>query len=130
MPLTPEQTAIIGTLAGVLIASLFNLANNWMAKRSEERTKTRELVINAAIENWKVISDRLLTLSQQGSNVTFYPLDVFIVYMTRVIDTCLDPKISRENLLAKMNGAYDLLQALIADREKQEAKLEKPATHY
>ena len=121
--MAPEVSALVGSLVGVFIASGFHLVNNWITKRSDERRQFRELVINSAIANWQGISDRLLALRQQGVNVTFYPLDVFIIYMTRVCDTCLDPKMSEDALVTKMKDAGDLLEHLIAERTKEQTRL-------
>jgi hypothetical protein len=110
----PEQIGIIGALSGVLITSLVNLANNWMTKRSEERTKIRELVINAAIENWKEKTEQTLKLQAMhpSPNARLYPLDFFIVYMAKICDVALKPNVSHQEVMTKFREAGEMLEAV------------------
>lgn len=125
--MSPEVIAIVGTLGGVLLTSLFNLGNNWMSKRSEERTKIRELVINAAIENWKEKTDQTLKLQAMtpSPNARIYPLDFFIVYMAKICDVALKPNVTRDEVMTKFREAGEMLEALTTERirEQEERKL-------
>ena len=125
--MSPEMIAIVGTLGGVLLTSLFNLGNNWMSKRSEERTKIRELVINAAIENWKEKTDQMLKLQAMSPspNARIYPLDFFIVYMAKICDVALKPNVTRDEVMIKFREAGEMLEALTTERirEQEERKL-------
>ena len=118
--MSPEAIAITGTLGGVLLASLFNVVNSWISKRSEERRQFRELIIKGAIEEWKGITERQLKMSERGYNVTFYPLDIYMVHMTQVCNTCLKSNVSRETLIREVRDAGATLDALIADLEAQQ----------
>ena len=65
--------AIIGSFPGILIA--------WINKRSEDRRHFRELVMRAAIEDWK-FKNEIETRNLRP----LIPLDGFIIRASRVID--------------------------------------------
>jgi hypothetical protein len=113
MSLTPELIAVVGTLAGVLIGSLINLANNWITKRSDERRQLKELAINAAVEDWKQTTNQ----TNQGE---VYPLALFIVYMAKVCDVALKPNVSRAELKSKLLEAREMFDELTAKRAQED----------
>jgi uncharacterized membrane protein YbaN (DUF454 family) len=127
MSLKPEEIAIIGALGGVLITSLFNLANNWITKRSDERSQLRELVVNAAIENWKEKTALTMKLEEMnpGSMTPIYPLDFFIVYMAKICDVALKPHVSRDEIASKFREARETMEELTAEniREQEDRAL-------
>lgn len=100
MNISPQMLAFIGALsvlAGAIVASLTSLFTTLITKRSEERRHYRELVINAAIENWKQVI--ALTPPEQ----TIEPLDDYIIHMMKLYDEVLAKKLAPEQLVTKLN---------------------------
>ncbi len=119
MALSSEQLAVVGTLAGVLIASLFGAFNNWVNKRAEERKYFIDVVIKAGVENWKHVSERQLALYEKGHDVTIYSLELFILHLAKACEVYFDPTVSEDNVerrLAKADRIFDLVEKY---REKQ-----------
>jgi L-cystine uptake protein TcyP (sodium:dicarboxylate symporter family) len=115
-------TAVISAgsaFIGVLITSYFNLRTTRLAKESEERKHQKELVFNAAIENWKQTAE----LSKRSAVATeLMPLDSFLVHMTALSDVLLDPTLTADNLKDRMVKVYELTKAMESaakERSKQ-----------
>jgi hypothetical protein len=87
-------------LIGVLITSYFNLRTTRLSKESEERKHQKEIVINAAIENWK----QTAALAQRsGLSIRLEPLDSFLVHMVALSNVIFDPTTNAENLKSRMS---------------------------
>ena len=74
------NTAVIG-LIGVIIGSIPGIAIAWLSKRSEDRRHFRELVMRAAIEDWKCKN-----AIETSAGRPLVPLDGFIIRTARIID--------------------------------------------
>jgi hypothetical protein len=101
-------TALLGAgsaLVGVLVTSYFNLRTTQLTKESEERKHQKEIVINAAIENWK----QTAALAQHsGLNIRLEPLDSFLVHMIALSNVIFDPATNAENLQSRMSEVRNL----------------------
>jgi hypothetical protein len=102
-------TALISAasaLVGVVVTSYFNLRTTRLTKESEERKHQKELVFNAAIENWKQLKD---VIQSKGGGI-WDPLDVYLIHMLTFSDILFDPTTSSENLKQRLNEAHRLVQ--------------------
>ena len=101
MNISPTVLALVAALSalgGVLLTSLFNLWGSHLTRKSEERKHQRQLVINAAIENWKKACD--IALTKKGAAI--YPLDSYIIRMMKLSELCMEQKIDASNVEQKL----------------------------
>ncbi len=103
--LTALITAL-STLGAVLITSIINLRTTRMSKESEERRHTREVIINAAIENWKHNNE--LWLNSRHA-VSLPPVDAFILHMAATVDVFFDPTTNAHNLKQRLDEVEKLV---------------------
>jgi L-cystine uptake protein TcyP (sodium:dicarboxylate symporter family) len=108
-------TAALSSLAGVVITSIFNLLNTRITKKSEEIRHRRELVINAAIENWKQQMEQY-KIHQQPMRLV--PLDVYIVHMLKFTEVILNNEITPANIEEKMKEVEETTEAILRHAEK------------
>lgn len=112
-------SALIGagfSLLGVIVNSLFNLRTTRLAKESEERRHQREIVINAAIENWKQQMEQY-KIHQQPMNIV--PLDVYIVHMLKFSELFLNGDVTPANIREKSKEVEDLTLMLIEHKKER-----------
>ena|SRR5258708_36934393 len=109
MNIRPEVLALIvalSAMAGATIPSLASVITTLITKRSEEKRHYRELVIGAAIENWK----QFIALTPPGESIE--PLEDFILHMMKFYDEILakklDPKTMEARLQELSNQSRDL----------------------
>jgi len=80
------------TLLGIIVTSVFNLLTTRSTRKSEERRQTKELVVTAALENWKQTTDLLIKSGRPGMQA---PLDVFLIHMATAADVIFDLPLMR-----------------------------------
>ena len=80
-------TASVGSLAGVIVAGVFNHLNTRLAKQSEERRHRRELIIQAAIASWKQQMD---AYAIHQLSFTHIPLEIYILRMIKFSEAFLE----------------------------------------
>lgn len=114
--MTSEMILLIGTLGSGIIAASAALLGNWMNKRSEERKHYRQLIINAAVENWKHVAQSLLDHGVRGS---FLPLDDYILHMMKFTELMIDQKLDESNLEQKLNEIRAFTDRVVAYRRKE-----------
>jgi CO dehydrogenase/acetyl-CoA synthase gamma subunit (corrinoid Fe-S protein) len=119
MEISPTTLALITTgsaLLGVIVTSFFNLRTTRITKESEERKHQKELVFNAAIENWKQMYDFAkasgLKFKTRGASVDLMPLDLFLVHMVGLSDILFDPNLTADTLKARMAEVDKLTRAM------------------
>jgi hypothetical protein len=103
--MSPAELAVLGTLGGTLAGGLFSMIVAIVSKRSEERRQFRELVVKAAIENWK-------TLYEGAKSGGVSPMTDFIVHASKVCDLALTRNLTAENArgeLKKINALMTIL---------------------
>lgn len=118
MNISPATLALLiasGTLAGVVITSLFNLINTRIAKKSEERKHQRELIINTALESRRQAIE-LARLSPSPQAIL--PLDDFIIHMVALSEIVLEKKMDKATLAARMNELEEFVVVLQAERTR------------
>ena len=92
---------IIGAAVGGGIASIISAFSHWLARRSEERRALRQLVMQAAIENWKYTADLAKHIAQSSNdkrNLNIYPLDGFIIHMLKLVEILDTGKITPDRV--------------------------------
>lgn len=103
----PENTASIAALAGAIgalvaaiVVSFSNLIIALINKKSEERKHFRELIIKAAIENYKEERSLAKVVMEKSPerNIIFYPLDDFIIQMSLPAELIVNKRLNPEEL--------------------------------
>ncbi len=98
----------IGTIGGALVTGLFALGFTFINKKSEERRHLRELMFNAAVENWKHNNIAAIELMKAGNKVALMPLDSYIVNLLTLSRTLLDSTLTKDNIKTKLQEAYEI----------------------
>ncbi|MGH9765295.1 MAG: hypothetical protein ACREDR_31760 [Blastocatellia bacterium] len=110
----------LGVLIGGLISTITAVAITFMNNRSEERRKYKEIVINAAITQWKNAAE--LTTKTGG---TVYPLDAFLVQMAMLSQIMLNRTIKPAeipDLFRQYNEISDTIMTLKTARTGEIAR--------
>jgi hypothetical protein len=108
MEISPTTLALIASLsalAGVVVTSFFNLLTARITQRAEERRHNRDLIIKAAIENWKYRTDMV---HKQTGRLRLYPLDTYILHMLKFSELCLDKNVDASNVQVKLKELEEL----------------------
>lgn len=90
----------VGAFVAAIVISLSNVVVTLINKKAEERKHYRELIINAAIENYKEERSmaKLLIEKRPEIDQIFYPMDDFIIQMSMLADFIIDKKLRPEEL--------------------------------
>jgi hypothetical protein len=90
----------VGAFVAAIVISLSNVVVTLINKKAEERKHYRELIINAAIENYKEERSmaKMLMEKRPEINQIFYPMDDFIIQMSMLADFIIDKKLKPEEL--------------------------------
>jgi hypothetical protein len=78
-----------GGLFGVLITQLVTILNARSSRKSEERKHYRELIVKAAIENWKQQMEAYAVHQQPMVHI---PLEVYLIQMVKFSELFMDPE--------------------------------------
>ena len=113
-PITLVLLTTGSTLLGVIITSFFNLRAIRLAKESEERNQNKELVVRAAIENWKRVSEMMIRGSG-GGMIGIRPLEVFLIHMSEMAKVIFDPTTTPENIERRLD-TVDRLTDMASER--------------
>ncbi len=118
-----ETLAVIGTLGGVIVGALSSFCITWLTKKFEDRRHRREVVIHAALENWKTNAEFGKHIaSKSGKGVTLYPLDDFIIHQAKLADVLLKKKTTSKELRKALEEDTELRKILVEHRKKQKAE--------
>ena len=121
--LTIDSTALVlltalisagSALIGVVITSYFNLRTIRLTKESEERKHQRELVISAAVEDWK---QQLEIAKVAPKPAIIRPLDDYIIKMIAVSDLLLDKPINKAVINERLQELEDFYGAVDSFRK-------------
>jgi hypothetical protein len=90
----------VGAFVAAIVISLSNVVVTLINKKAEERKHYRELIINAAIENYKEERSmaKIVMEKRPEINQIFYPMDDFIIQMSMLADFIIDKKLKPEEL--------------------------------
>lgn len=119
MNISPEQLAVFGTLAAAFLGLLATVASTWVARRSDERKHLRELVMKAAVENWKQQYEVYLSRNMAAS---IPPLDVYIVHMLKLSEILSAADITPAGVESKLREVDELTAAVMRYKRRQEAE--------
>ena len=73
--------------------------SQWLVRRSEERRAFRQLVMQAAIENWRHTAEAAREYAKTSKRgVTIYPLDGFIIHMLKLVEVLDSRRITPERV--------------------------------
>ena len=114
--LTSSITAA-STLIGVATTNYFNMRTTRISKESEERKHHKEIVVNAAIANWKQTAE---LATKSGLNIRMAPLDTFMVHMSALADVIFDPTTNADNLTDRLRSVDTLSE--IAQSEAKDLR--------
>ncbi len=106
--LTALITAV-STLIGVSVTSYFNLRTTRLTKESEERKHHKEIVIKAAIENWKQVAELLL---KSYPSFEMPPLEIYLLHMSKTADIIFDPSTDVANIKQRMDEVSRILDVV------------------
>ncbi len=118
MDISPGLLAVLGTLVGVAIGSGSTLVATLISKRSEERKHLRELVMNAAIVQWKTAIE-VGKASGMGGKID--PLSLYIVHMLKISDLISSGKIDQSSVTAVLKEADEVFEEgrkYVLDKER------------
>ena len=97
--------AIIAFLSS-LIGSLVTMFTTIFIKYIDNKRYNKQIIINAAIENWKRTSE---TLDQVNwANKTYDPLDSFLIHMIKFSELFLDKKIKRNKIKTNLQEIREI----------------------
>lgn len=100
--------AICGLLSGVVSASAV-LLTVWINKRSEDRRNFRQLMVNAAVEDWK---QQMEAYKVHQRSIQIIPLDIYIIRMIQFADLIYNEKLSNEDIIFKLREIDELTSKL------------------
>ncbi len=99
---------VLTAFAGGGLVGLFDLFKDRQNRKSEERRHLRELMFNAAVENWKHNNTVAVELMKVGNKVELMPLDSYIVNLLTISDALLNTTLTKENVAEKLKGAFEI----------------------
>jgi len=114
--------AIVGTIVSSLVGAVSALVTTALIKRSEERRYFRELVVSTSYKYWERLAANIEKTPGGGY---LYPLEDFIILMSKTADLVLDTKLSAENIEAKLTELGTLNMKMRAYRDKELEQLRR-----
>lgn len=112
-----------GTILGIAISSIMQARTNRLNRESEERKHYREIVVKAAIENWRQTIEAV-----KGTGAHVLPLDCFMASVSKAADVILDPTTDETNLaerLEKASAFVEIAESSALGREERYKRLDK-----
>ena len=108
--------AVIGALSaivGAAVGSLPALLGTWLTKRAEERKHLRDLMLQAALENYKADREhaRLMTERRPERSYKLPPLSEYIVSMSQIVPL-MGRQLSREEAEQEVRRSQELSAAV------------------
>lgn len=95
--------ALIGALGGAFIGFLSTIIVTYITKRYEEKKHTKELIIKAAIDNWKVTQESIQKwATTSNKQIIMPPLDEYLIHMWQFYKIVLNTKITHQNIEEKL----------------------------
>jgi hypothetical protein len=97
---------LLGVIIGGLLTSIPTIITFWVGKRSEERRHLRELSFQAAIDNWKHISESAKNLP--GAVVE--PLDVFLFHMLKLSEVATRNGLTPDTVAERVREVQEIVR--------------------
>lgn len=117
MQINPVTLLVIGALisfSSAVVGAASAILVTWITRRSEERKHRREIIVNAAIENWKQVAT---LLEKSGKPFSMRPLDIYLIHMAATADIIFGKDLSPETINKKFDEVDRLLEQ-VAERIK------------
>lgn len=111
----------VGAFVAAIVVSLSNVVVTLINKKAEERKHYRELIINAAIENYKEERSMAKMVMEKRPEVSqiFYPMDDFIIQMSMLAGFIIDKKLQPEELKEAL-VEMDKIRKMVQDHRNKE----------
>ena len=111
LQLTPTVLLVVGSLIAIVSAVITSLFNVWIqrqARLSDERKHHKEMIINAAVENWR----QTVEISKNNANangVTEFiaPFDEYLLHMAIFSDVVFSVNLKKANITEMLNQVVD-----------------------
>lgn len=100
------------TVISAIIGASASLISIYINNKFEERKFTKQLIINAAIEDWKLNSEKL-------NKKMAFPLEDYIIYMSRLYDKILSKHLSDDEIIIKLKELDNFTLETIQFRYEQ-----------
>ena len=100
----------VSALVGGVVGAAVTLLATWLRNRSEERKHFRELLLSAALENWKEqVSIEKLKLEKRPTLDVYFPsLDMYLFYMVKLAPALLDKDIKPSDVEKLLDEANEI----------------------
>jgi hypothetical protein len=121
MPIDPTISALVGTAIGALAGIAGTIFSTLIIQRSEERRHLRQVVINAAIENWKQVQIAAGKLTDAGYRVDHYPLDTYVIHMMKLVSILNERDLSPDRIRARMRELHSVTSAAAEEIDRHHA---------
>lgn len=103
----PYWVPFATALAGGGLVGIINFAKDWLNRKSEEQRHLRELMFNAAVENWKQACAFAIEQGKMGHNSQIAPLESFIIQMMKLSSVLMREPVTKENITDKLKELKD-----------------------
>ena len=102
MQIDAATATVIAAIVGAGVGGLVTLIGQCLTQRSKERMQFRQIVMQAAIKNWRVSNEEASKYIEAGHKVTRYPLDTFILHMMKLTELLNQRNVTPELVKAKL----------------------------
>ena len=96
--MSPLSQTVLSAGVGAAVSALSAIVVVWLTKRYEDKRHFREIVLKAAIENWKQQHE---DWKVHQKPVRIAPLDLYILNMVKLSELILDKKVTARNIDSK-----------------------------
>jgi hypothetical protein len=79
MALSPAELAVVGTIGGAIIGALPAFVTSLINRRAEERRHFKDMVVKAAMENWKFVAEN-------SASRAVLPMEHYIIHTAKMCE--------------------------------------------
>src|SRR5438046_1341091 len=97
--MSPLLQTILSAGVGAAVSAFSAILVIWITKRYEDKRQFREVVLKAAIENWKQQHEDWKTHQRA---VRIAPLDLYVLNMVKLVELVLDKRVTAHNIDFKL----------------------------
>lgn len=103
---------VLSAFGGALITGVINIITNRQNNQSNEEKHRTSLIIQSAIENWKQAHDSAHKVKTPGIKKIVYPLDAYIIHMSKMTNILLDKKTKPQNIIEKIEETNEFMKPI------------------